>query len=156
GVVIVVPEHAEHRHLDRPERPRQARGLVACPALGQVARQQQHVGILGDATQLGYRCLGARTLVADVQVADRGDPDHESVSRVGCAPTSCTVTSLWTSRSGKPSAMTIAIARCRSAVATVPVTKTRLPTSRTCTPSSFTRESCAKAVRMRSPRYGSC
>jgi hypothetical protein len=93
GVMIVVAEHAQHGHVDSAERPREAGRLLAGAALGEIAGEQQQVGIGRDAPELRQGQRPAVAFAAHVPVADRGDADHPSVSRTGRVPT-CTVTSL--------------------------------------------------------------
>jgi hypothetical protein len=78
GVMVVVPEHriARYRHgeqlVDEDAR------LVGGSTSGEVAADQQHVGVVGDVFEV--RAEPASRVGPDVDVGGRGDSDHSTAS----------------------------------------------------------------------------
>jgi hypothetical protein len=77
-VIVVVAEDGHHGDRRLLELPGERSGLVGVAVLSQVARQQEHVGTPCQPLQLRRRETGG--IPADVDIADRGDPDQPRYS----------------------------------------------------------------------------
>src|SRR5215218_1241317 len=153
GVVVVVAEHGHGRHPDAGQLLGQDLGLLGPAPVGQVAGQQEHVGVVGQPGQAGGQPAGR--VQADMDVADGRDPDHGRVSTNGSAASSPTEVRLRTSRPGRALATTSPTAAWRSGVATVPVRITSRPSTLTSSSSSAVRGSVARASLAWATRYSS-
>src|SRR5438034_10956881 len=152
GVQVVVAEDSDHGGADPLELVREDAGLLLQPRLGQIACQQDHVGVLGDLLEGGAdRSDGVR---ADVEIAGRGDPDHVTRYSPPFAGNVGTIVRLSTSRSGNRSRATSVTAARRSSVGIVPEITTRVPAMLTSSSGSITLGSVARACRRDSSRYG--
>ena len=74
-LVVVVAQHGDDRHADGRERPRELPALLGVAPVGEVATERQDVGALRDLCEdrLDRRAVGGS---AEVDVADRGDPNY--------------------------------------------------------------------------------
>ncbi|GAA1589849.1 hypothetical protein GCM10009764_10740 [Nocardia ninae] len=71
--MVVIAEHRDDRHRQVGELGAEQVGFGEAAALGQIACQQQHIGVLGDPQQVRSKAPGHGG--TQVRVRDGGDPD---------------------------------------------------------------------------------
>ena len=77
-MVVVVAEHRHYGHADVAQLGADDGGLGRVAAAGEVAGQQEKVGVVGHAGDVGAKVTDA--VNTEVDVADRRDSDHRSSS----------------------------------------------------------------------------
>src|SRR4029450_5002688 len=123
--VPVVPEAGDTADRTTHQLARERLGLLRLAGLGEVAGDQQHVGLVRDRAQL--LAQGAGRVRPDVQVADSGHADHSTVSIPSASGNRTTLVRFSTSRSGQHSCTTSVTDRRRSALGPGPWTATPPP-----------------------------
>ncbi|CAM5582646.1 hypothetical protein SGLAM104S_04829 [Streptomyces glaucescens] len=133
-VVVVVAQDRHHRHPQVLDLPRHHPGLLGSAVPGQVAREEQDVGTVGQGLERGPQ--HSLAVGAHVDVTDGCDADHASSSAWSGDDASATTRSQRTVSpvSVSPTIRPISSRQCDDG--TVPVTSTESPCTATCTPSS--------------------
>src|SRR5581483_8627878 len=150
ALVVMVAQHRDDGHADVAELLGDDLGLRHRAVLGEIAGQQQRVGLLAEAVQM--RPDGTADVRTEVHIAHGGYPDHG-------VRTSVSITSLRNAISGASSVRTSAATAATSARRCSPATSPRRlaipPATSTRMPSSWVRGSVASACSRRPARFSS-